>query len=188
MRIWRLFALTLGGFVGFALGAAVAMYGWEWATNPAKENFGGAFAALLGGPVGMLAGILLTGLVFHRVSCAPSASTHNQQVAEQAAPESSLYRLARLLCASGYALFGGGFLLWFFGLAAGLGGAGKAAEVVFLSGLLVGGLGAVAALSSVVLAAWGWCKTGRLYPWWILIALGIGFFMLVGIFYWLYLA
>jgi hypothetical protein len=107
---------------------------------------------------------------------------------DESAPESSLYRRARLLCAAGYALFVVGFLLWFAGIAAGLGGAGKAGELVSLVGAIVGGLGAVAALASVLLAAWGWYKTGQPYPWWVLVALGTGFPVLVGILYALYLA
>jgi hypothetical protein len=104
------------------------------------------------------------------------------------APEVLLYRRARLLCCSGFALFGVGFLLWFGGLAAGLAGAGNIAEVVFVLGPIVAGLGAVAALSSVVLAAWGWYKTRRAHPWWVVVALGISFLVLVVIFYGLYLA
>ena len=34
----------------------------------------------------------------------------------------------------------------------------------------------------------GWYKTRRAYPWWVLIALGMSFPFLVGIFYWLYFA
>jgi hypothetical protein len=106
----------------------------------------------------------------------------------ESVPQSVLYRRARLLCASGYAFFGVGFLLWFGGLVAGFGGAGRPAEVLILVGPVVGGLGAVATLSSVVLAAWGWYNTRRPYPWWVLIALGMGFPVLAGIFYALYLA
>jgi hypothetical protein len=84
-------------------------------------------------------------------------------------------------------MFGAGFLLWFGGMVAGFAGAGNAAEVVFLLGPVVGGLGSVSALASVVIAAWGWYKTRRAYPWWVLIALGISFPSLVGIFYGLYL-
>jgi hypothetical protein len=103
-------------------------------------------------------------------------------------PESSLYRRACFLCASGYAMFGVGFLLWFGGFVAGFGGAGSAAEVAVLLGPVVAWFGAVSALASVVMAAWGWYKTRRAHPWWVLIALGMSFPFLVGIFYWLYFA
>ena len=105
----------------------------------------------------------------------------------EAAPQSLLYRCSRLLCACGYALFSVGFLLWFAGLASALGGAGQGANLACLLGAWVGGLGAVAALASVVLAAWGWYTTGRPYPWWLIIAFGIAFSLLVATLYGLYL-